>query len=306
MPVERAAGGTSLVDVLDRVLDKGIVIDAWVRVSLVGIDLITVEARVVVASIDTYLKYAEAVGQVARPRRGPRIETARTGERSPPTRDLLRAGSRCARAHGARYARRDRSGQRDADMIERGGKARTHRASAEQRRRLGLRATGLEWLGRHVTVRAGAARHGRERSRTPVGIAALGISTGAHRRVRARSERSARSARGRGVERQAGATSAPGAASPKRRSRASPFHAVPLRPDHARCRRSACCSSRATSRTLDDDIALVRGGPRREVPGAAAAQRHRGSGRRSRTAPALQHHQLGHRPDSAHRRRPAS
>ena len=70
MPVERAAGGTSLIDVLDRVLDKGIVIDAWVRVSLVGIDLITVEARVVVASIDTYLKYSEAVGAsltVARP-----------------------------------------------------------------------------------------------------------------------------------------------------------------------------------------------------------------------------------------------
>jgi hypothetical protein len=46
MAVERAAGGTSLIDVLDRVLDKGIVIDAWVRVSLVGIDLITVEAEV--------------------------------------------------------------------------------------------------------------------------------------------------------------------------------------------------------------------------------------------------------------------
>jgi len=65
MPVERAPGGASLIDVLDRVLDKGIVIDAWVRVSLVGIDLITVEARVVVASIDTYLKYSEAVGQVS-------------------------------------------------------------------------------------------------------------------------------------------------------------------------------------------------------------------------------------------------
>src|SRR5436190_12270642 len=64
MAVERASGGTSLIDVLDRVLDKGIVIDAWVRVSLVGIDLLTVEARVVVASIDTYLKYSEAVGQV--------------------------------------------------------------------------------------------------------------------------------------------------------------------------------------------------------------------------------------------------
>jgi len=65
MAVERASGGTSLIDVLDRVLDKGIVIDAWVRVSLVGIDLITVEARIVVASIDTYLKYSEAVGQTA-------------------------------------------------------------------------------------------------------------------------------------------------------------------------------------------------------------------------------------------------
>jgi gas vesicle structural protein len=65
MPVERTSGGTSLIDVLDRVLDKGIVIDAWVRVSLVGIDLLTVEARVVVASIDTYIKFSEAVGQIA-------------------------------------------------------------------------------------------------------------------------------------------------------------------------------------------------------------------------------------------------
>jgi gas vesicle structural protein len=65
MAVERASSGSSLIDVLDRVLDKGIVIDAWVRVSLVGIDLITVEARVVVASIDTYLKYSEAVGASA-------------------------------------------------------------------------------------------------------------------------------------------------------------------------------------------------------------------------------------------------
>jgi len=62
MAVERISGGSSLIDVLDRVLDKGIVIDAWVRISLVGIDLITVEARVVVASIDTYLNYADAVG----------------------------------------------------------------------------------------------------------------------------------------------------------------------------------------------------------------------------------------------------
>src|SRR5436305_1376956 len=61
MAVERVSGGSSLIDVLDRVLDKGIVIDAWVRISLVGIDLITVEGGVVVASIDTYLKYADAL-----------------------------------------------------------------------------------------------------------------------------------------------------------------------------------------------------------------------------------------------------
>lgn len=60
--VERSPGGSSLIDVLDRVLDKGIIIDAWIRISLVGIDLITVEARVVVASIDTYLRYADALG----------------------------------------------------------------------------------------------------------------------------------------------------------------------------------------------------------------------------------------------------
>jgi gas vesicle structural protein len=73
--VERAPGGTSLIDVLDRVLDKGIVIDAWVRVSLVGIDLITVEARIVVASIDTYLRYAEAMGITAPVARPPALVT---------------------------------------------------------------------------------------------------------------------------------------------------------------------------------------------------------------------------------------
>ncbi len=73
MAVERAPAGTSLIDVLDRVLDKGIVIDAYVRVSLVGIDLVSVEARIVVASVETYLKYADsisAIGTVSRPALG--------------------------------------------------------------------------------------------------------------------------------------------------------------------------------------------------------------------------------------------
>lgn len=55
---------SSLADVLDTILDKGLVIDAYVRVSLVGIELLTIDARVVVASVDTYLRFAEAVGRL--------------------------------------------------------------------------------------------------------------------------------------------------------------------------------------------------------------------------------------------------
>jgi hypothetical protein len=60
-------GGSSssgLADVIDTILDKGLVIDAYVRVSLVGIELVTIDARVVVASVDTYLRFAEAVNRL--------------------------------------------------------------------------------------------------------------------------------------------------------------------------------------------------------------------------------------------------
>lgn len=62
MAVRKSIEASSLAEVLDRILDKGIVIDLWARVSLVGIELLAVEARVVIASVDTYLRYAEAVG----------------------------------------------------------------------------------------------------------------------------------------------------------------------------------------------------------------------------------------------------
>lgn len=70
----------SLLDVLDRILDKGIVVDAWVRFSLVGLDLLTVEARIVVASIETYLEYASVL-------RDSQIQ-------SPPARELMRTRAR--------------------------------------------------------------------------------------------------------------------------------------------------------------------------------------------------------------------
>src|SRR5262245_43062205 len=88
MAIERA-GGTSLVDVLDRVLDKGIIIDATVRVSLVGFEIITVEARVIVASIDTFLDYAAAVGQlpaVSRPSLAAEAERVPAGLLAAPAR----------------------------------------------------------------------------------------------------------------------------------------------------------------------------------------------------------------------------
>jgi hypothetical protein len=62
MDIEEVRDDSSLIDILDRVLDKGIVVDAWIRISLLDIDLITIDACVVVASIDTYLKYAKAIG----------------------------------------------------------------------------------------------------------------------------------------------------------------------------------------------------------------------------------------------------
>ena len=62
--ISRAPRPSSLADVLDLILDKGIVIDAFVRVSLLGIEVLTIDARIVIASVDTYLRFAEAVNRL--------------------------------------------------------------------------------------------------------------------------------------------------------------------------------------------------------------------------------------------------
>jgi gas vesicle structural protein len=68
MTMQTAGGGgpapSGLADVIDTILDKGLVIDAYVRVSLVGIELLTIDARIVIASVDTYLRFAEAVNRL--------------------------------------------------------------------------------------------------------------------------------------------------------------------------------------------------------------------------------------------------
>jgi hypothetical protein len=63
---------SSLADVLDTILDKGLVIDIYVRVSLVGIELLTIDARIVIASVDTYLRFAEAVNRLDLTETGPK------------------------------------------------------------------------------------------------------------------------------------------------------------------------------------------------------------------------------------------
>ncbi|SEA37387.1 gas vesicle structural protein GvpA [Rubrimonas cliftonensis] len=67
MAIEKSVASTSLAEVVDRVLEKGVVIDAFIRVSLVGIELLAIEVRAVVASVETWLKYAEAIGLTADP-----------------------------------------------------------------------------------------------------------------------------------------------------------------------------------------------------------------------------------------------
>jgi gas vesicle structural protein len=62
MSVGRGLASSTLVEVIDRILDKGLVVDFWVTVALIGIEIVSVEGRVVVASVETYLKYAEAMG----------------------------------------------------------------------------------------------------------------------------------------------------------------------------------------------------------------------------------------------------
>ncbi|MCJ7430900.1 gas vesicle structural protein GvpA [Candidatus Bathyarchaeota archaeon] len=62
--VTQSPGVSSIAEVLDRVLDKGIVVDLWARASVVGIEILTIEARVVVASVDTFLHYAEEITKI--------------------------------------------------------------------------------------------------------------------------------------------------------------------------------------------------------------------------------------------------
>jgi hypothetical protein len=127
--LQRSPHPSSLYDVLDLILDKGLVIDLYVRVSLVGIELLTIDARIVVASVDTYLRFAEAVN---------RLDIAETGAKDLPEfiEDLGQGGGR-GKTKGAIEGAKDSikdvfSGDEDDDGKEKASPRRRSRSSSSK------------------------------------------------------------------------------------------------------------------------------------------------------------------------------
>jgi gas vesicle structural protein len=130
--LQRSPHPSSLYDVLDLILDKGLVIDLYVRVSLVGIELLTIDARIVVASVDTYLRFAEAVN---------RLDLAETGGKDLPEfiEDLGEGGGRGktkGALEGAKDSVKDIFSGDDDDKEKEPARRRT-RSDGEQRRSRG-------------------------------------------------------------------------------------------------------------------------------------------------------------------------
>jgi gas vesicle structural protein len=111
---------TGLADVIDTILDKGLVIDAYVRVSLVGIEVLTIDARIVIASVDTYLRFAEAVNRLDLSQQGEGLPELvggmqKSGAKEKTKGALDAAGEKLHEVTGGRRAERSR---RSADREE--------------------------------------------------------------------------------------------------------------------------------------------------------------------------------------------
>jgi gas vesicle structural protein len=139
----RYAGGPSpsgLADVLDLILDKGLVIDLYLRVSLVGIELLTVDARIVVASVDTYLRFAEAVGRL-------NIEDD-SKQGLPELMESMTSGAAKSKTSGVLDAAQEKLGElfdgddEEDDSDERNGKREKERVPARRQRTRRKRPSG--------------------------------------------------------------------------------------------------------------------------------------------------------------------
>src|SRR3954451_4043338 len=94
-------GGGSLAEVVDIILDKGLVIDAYVRVSLIGIEILTIDARIVIASVDTYLRFAEAVNRLD-------LKAADDSEGLPELMESIESGAAKSKSKGVLQAAKDK------------------------------------------------------------------------------------------------------------------------------------------------------------------------------------------------------
>jgi len=128
-----AAGGgylerpkpSGLADVIEVILDKGLVIDAYVRVSLVGIELLTIDARIVIASVDTYLRFAEAVGRL-------NIEETGDSQGLPELMENITEGGAKSKTRGALEGAKEKIGL-GGDDDDDSGRSRRRRSSSGSR-----------------------------------------------------------------------------------------------------------------------------------------------------------------------------
>jgi gas vesicle structural protein len=120
--LDRPGGGT-LADVIDIILDKGLVIDAYVRVSLIGIEILTIDARIVIASVDTYLRFAEAVNRLD-------LQATDNSQGLPELMESVTSGGAKSKTQGAIEGVKEKLGGGDDDEKE---KARPRRRSSRSR-----------------------------------------------------------------------------------------------------------------------------------------------------------------------------
>jgi gas vesicle structural protein len=113
---------SGLADVIDIILDKGMVIDAYVRVSLIGIEILTIDARIVIASVDTYLRFAEAVGRL-------NLAEADDSQGLPELLEGMTEGGAKSKTRGAVEGVKEKLGIGEGDDEDDRPKARTRRRS---------------------------------------------------------------------------------------------------------------------------------------------------------------------------------
>jgi gas vesicle structural protein len=151
---------SGLADVLEIILDKGIVIDAYVRVSLIGIEILTVDARIVVASVDTYLRFAEAVNRLD-------LTEADDSEGLPELMESMTSGGAKSKTKGALEGVKEKIfGDDDEDDDDDAGNGRKRRSSSSGSRSSGSRSSGSR---SKAASSSGSSRSRSTRSRSSSG-----------------------------------------------------------------------------------------------------------------------------------------